>query len=375
MKDSKLHVAIVSPFRVEKPKGGVESAALNLVRELVRDGAYQVTVLAPSYKGLNHSEQCDGYVLQWVAQPSPGFLTYWSVWRARVHKHLRALNPDITHFQALLALSYGYKGAHVATVHGIGEADIRARGGRLAEVRAKIVGWAERRARMHLQDCIVINPYVAELLGDQLVRANRHTIGNPLNPSFFEEAENPVARENDILFVAKMDRNKNLGAALDAFAQARDQLPEDTKLIVYGPVADPHYHTQCEVKIGQLALQDRVTFKGSQPPAIIAEHMRRARALLLTSQHEVAPMVISESLSCGLPTVTFRKCGMQYMLEDGVTGALAADGDVQGLAQGLVTVFEREDMAQNCRRAGEAYSPQRVMQQTTDLYRQIIAAQ
>ncbi len=368
-----MHIVIVSPFPADKPKGGVESAALNLVRQLVRSGGYRITVLAPHYQGLDTAEQRDGYVLQWVPQPPLGFLSYWSVLRSRVHRHLKELKPDICHFQALLALSYGYSGPHVATVHGIGESDIRTRGGRFSEARARIVGWAEQRARRRVADCIVINPYVAELLGEQLASATLHHIGNPLDASFFEQ-QSDIARGQDVLFVAKMDRNKNLLAALEAFSAAADRLPADAKLVVYGPVADQRYHDECLAQVSALNLDERVEFMGAQPAAVIAAHMRRARALILTSHHEVAPMVISEALSCGLPTVTFRKCGMQYMLEDGVTGVLADDGDVQALADGLVQI-SAADMQQQCSEAGLGYSPQHVMDKTTQLYQQVIASE
>lgn len=365
-----MHIVIVSPFPADKPKGGVESAALNLVRQLVRSGGYKITVLAPSYKGVDTAEQRDGYVLQWVPQPPLGFISYWSVLRSRVRRHLNVLKPDICHFQAMLALSYGYDEPYVATVHGIGESDIRTRGGRLSEVRARIVGWAEQRARRRLVDCIVINPYVAELLGDQLSGATLHHIGNPLDVSFFEQ-RGDTTRGQDVLFVAKMDRNKNLGAALEAFSSAAARLPEGAKLVVYGPVADQNYHAECLAQVSALALDERVEFVGAQPAAVIADHMRRARALILTSHHEVAPMVISEALSCGLPTVTFRKCGMQYMLEDGVTGVLVDDGDTGGLAEGLVQV-SGANMHEACSQAGLSYSPQHVMEKTTELYQRVI---
>jgi|GEM_PF-2752433 len=366
-----MHIAMVTPYPADKPKGGVEAAAVNLVHQLVLIGGHQITVIAPSYKGENHAEQREGFTLQWVSQPPLGFLSYWSVMRVRVHRLLAELKPDITHFQAILALSNGYKQPYLGTVHGIGEEDIRTRGGRFAEARARIVGWTEGRARRRLNDCIVINPYVADMLGEQLNKATLHYIGNPLDVAFFEDVPT-VTRNNDFLFVAKMDLNKNLGAAIEAFALARPDLPDDSRLVVYGPVADQDYHQKCLSLIESLDLTAWVVFKGLQPPASIAEHMRRARALLLTSRHEVAPMVISEALSCGLPTITYRKCGMQYMIQSGETGVLVDDNDVQGLADGLCFVASAEGMEKRCRLAGLAYSPKQVAIDTLGVYQKVI---
>lgn len=369
-----MHIAMVTPFPADKPKGGVEAAAVNLVRQFVQLDEHKITVIAPSYKGLSHAEERDGYTLQWVSQPPLGFLSYWSVMRRRVHRLLKDIQPDITHFQAMLALSNGYKGPYVGTVHGIGEQDIRSRGGRFSELRAQIVGHVERRARRSLKDCIVINPYVAEMLGGQLDRAVLHHIGNPLDETFFEQVT-AVARNNDFLFVAKMDLNKNLMAAVEALALARADLPDDTRLVVYGPVADKNYHQQCLAAIEKAGIAEQVEFMGPQPPVRIAEHMRRARALLLTSHHEVAPMVISEALSCGLPTVTYRKCGMQYMIKSGATGVLVEDNDVPGLADGMRFVVSAEGMEKRCRLAGQAFSPRQVATETLRVYQQILDAQ
>lgn len=372
-----MHIAMVTPFPAEAPKGGVEAAAVNLVRQLVAAGGHRITVVAPSYRGESHFEQREGYGVQWVPHPALGFLSYWSVFRRRVHRVLAQLRPDVCHFQAMLALSLHYRGPYLGTVHGLGEQDIRSRGGRFAELRARIVAAVEGRARRSLSDCIVISPYVADMLGQQLDRVVLHHIGNPIDEAFFADAEEQP-RANDFLFVAKMDRNKNLGDAVEAFAQAREGaregLPADARLVVYGPVADRDYHEQCLALIERLGLAEAVDFRGPQPAAVIAEHMRRARALLLTSHHEVAPMVISEALSCGLPSVTYRKCGMQYMVEDGVTGVLAEEGDVAALARGLRFVCGAEGIAERCRRAGQAYSPQRVAAKTLQVYQQVASA-
>ncbi|MGB0866229.1 MAG: glycosyltransferase family 4 protein [Granulosicoccaceae bacterium] len=366
-----MHIAMVTPFPVAKPKGGVEAAAVNLVRQLVALGGHRITILAPSYRGDSRLEEREGFCVQWVPQPPLGFLSYWSVFRLRVHHKLAELEPDICHFQAMLALSNNYSGPYVGTVHGLGEQDIRTRGGRFAELRARIVSSVEGLARRNLSDCIVINPYVADMLGNQLDKVVLHYIGNPLDEAFFEEIES-VSRTNDFLFVAKMDRNKNLGAAIEAFALAKEKLPNDARLVVYGPVADQNYHQECLDLIEQSGLAQSVEFAGAQPPSKIAEHMRRARALLLTSHHEVAPMVISEALSCGLPSITYRKCGMQYMIEDGVTGVLAEDGDVQALAKGMQFVVTAEGIEERCRRAGQVYSPKQVAAKTLAVYQQVV---
>ncbi len=369
-----MHIAMVTPYPADKPKGGVEAAASNLVRELAKLGDHKITVIAPSYRGENHAEERDGFTLQWVSQPPLGFLSYWSIMRRRVHRLLADLNPDITHFQAMLALSNGYKEPFLGTVHGIGEQDIRTRGGRFSELRARIVGWVEGKARRSLKDCIVINPYVAEMLDGQLDKAVLHHIGNPLDAVFFEKTP-LVKRNNDFLFIAKMDRNKNLGAAISAFAAVEAELPSDTRLVVYGPVADQQYHEECLALIEQQGLGHRIEFLGSQPPATIATHMRSARALILTSHHEVAPMVISEALSCGLPSISYRKCGMQYMIQSGVTGVLVDDGDLTGLAEAMKTVVSAQGMEERCLKAGQVYSPGQIASETFRVYQQILRAE
>ena len=70
-------------------------------------------------------------------------------------------------------------------------------------------------------------------------------------------------------------------------------------------------------------------------PALVAEH-HKADVLALPSMQDNAPQVKFEALLDGLPVVAFNRTGCAERIRSRKNGWVAADGDVQGFADGLL---------------------------------------
>jgi len=91
------------------------------------------------------------------------------------------------------------------------------------------------------------------------------------------------------------------------------------------------------------------------------------------------PNTVLEAMACGLPCVAFNIGGMADLICDGVSGRLAAQGDVSALARCMQQLLSdaawREAAGQAARRrAEERFSYSKVATQHTDLYGQLLSA-
>ena len=120
----------------------------------------------------------------------------------------------------------------------------------------------------------------------------------------------------------------------------RQQHPE-ARLVVIG---DGFFRASLERLNGELGVG--ATFLGELPQPTIRVWLERARVFCGPSvtdhdgMSEAFGNVFSESQSMGVPVVSFRHGGIPETMRDGVTGLLAAEGDVPQLAAHLTRYLE-----------------------------------
>lgn len=149
---------------------------------------------------------------------------------------------------------------------------------------------------------------------------------------------NPVAvatEARDLVFVGRLVAKKgvpDLIAALDMLA-GREQRPT-VAIIGDGPL---RAGLEADARERGLAVE----FLGALPPPAVAEALASARLLVAPSR--TAPdgdaegfgMVFIEAAAAGTPAIAYRHGGVPEAIIDGVTGVLADEGDVVGLAQAI----------------------------------------
>lgn len=126
--------------------------------------------------------------------------------------------------------------------------------------------------------------------------------------------------------------------------------------------------------IGRYGLTEKV--KLVPATSAIEEVYFGASVMVLSSHYEGLPMVLLEAQSFGLPIVSFAcQCGPKDIVEDGETGYLVPEGNVEQLAERLVNVMTNETlrkaMGRRAKEASHRYDEDRVMKQWIDMFKSL----
>jgi colanic acid/amylovoran biosynthesis glycosyltransferase len=107
----------------------------------------------------------------------------------------------------------------------------------------------------------------------------------------------------------------------------------------------------CQDLVEQMGMTETVSFLGSQPHAVVADEMTRARVFVQhsvesrTGDCEGTPLAILEAGASGLPVVSTRHGGIPDVVVEGSTGFLVEERDVPAMAARMVMLAEQPVLA------------------------------
>jgi glycosyltransferase involved in cell wall biosynthesis len=241
--------------------------------------------------------------------------------------------------------------------------------------------YLRRRAQLHKEASLFI--CVSEFIRQQALRrgfpADKltvHYIGvntNELKPATDD------ARENVVLFVARLVEKKGLSYLIQAMRAVTQACP-GVKLVVIGdgPLRARH---QAEAEAANIACE----FLGGQPHHAVQDWMRRAKVFAFPSvraqsgDSEGLGIVLCEAFALGLPAVGFASGGIPEAIVSG-TGLLAPERDVEQLGSHLITLLQNDALRRRISQAAREHVVSRFNLRTqTDvlehIYDSVIARQ
>jgi colanic acid/amylovoran biosynthesis glycosyltransferase len=127
-----------------------------------------------------------------------------------------------------------------------------------------------------------------------------------------------------------------------AFKQVVSKCP-DARLIMIG---DGPLWQSCKQLAQALGLEGAIELLGQRPHAEIATIMRSARmfvqhsVLAADGDSEGTPVAVLEAGASGLPVVATRHAGIRDVVVEGQTGLLVDEGDVEGMAAGIIQLVQ-----------------------------------
>lgn len=144
-----------------------------------------------------------------------------------------------------------------------------------------------------------------------------------------------------VVMLARLDQQKQIDHAIDAFAHVLKQVP-DARLEIYGRGPESG---ALQERINRLGVQKSVKLAGytTNPGATY----QQAALSLLTSRYEGFGLVLLESLMHGCPVVSYDlKYGPADIITDNSNGFLVPFGDKGALAKRMVELLTNPDLQQ-----------------------------
>jgi glycosyltransferase involved in cell wall biosynthesis len=152
------------------------------------------------------------------------------------------------------------------------------------------------------------------------------------------DAARPTLDRPVAIAAGRLTLQKGFDLLIPAFAQVAERHP-DWMLRICG---DGPQRRRLEALVIEHGLSHNVLLMG--PVGRLDLQMAQASMYILSSRFEGLPMVMIEAMSLGLPVVSFDcPTGPGEVIEDGRSGILVPDGDVDALAAAMLAVIEDAD--------------------------------
>ena len=155
--------------------------------------------------------------------------------------------------------------------------------------------------RLFMGDVVLCRTPVIRDMVEQRTNSEVRLAEGILQPSEIRQAvhtdctEHPTEAGGTLVFVGRLDENKNPIGALDIVAA----LPQHHLLII----GDGTLRPVLEDEISERGLTERVTLMGQRSHGLTLACIHQADVLILTSRNEAYPTVVFESLSLQTPVV------------------------------------------------------------------------
>ncbi|MGI6776615.1 MAG: glycosyltransferase [Acetivibrionales bacterium] len=192
---------------------------------------------------------------------------------------------------------------------------------------------------------------------------------NFLSESIYKEKDRyaGLERENTILYIGRLSEEKGLYCLLDA----KKNLSADVKLKIIGTGPEQQ---RLREKVRNDCIQN-VEFLGFMSGDNLYKEMACSKCTVIPSVcYEIFGLAVIESFAFGTPVIGSRIGGIPELIQEGINGYLfeANNSDeLCGKIRLLLSLSSRDysDMANNCRRSAESYSPERFYNALLDIYK------
>ena len=229
--------------------------------------------------------------------------------------------------------------------------------------------WSKNKCRQIIQQATAITG-VSQALIKQLKaieqEGNFLRWPNVVNEKifFFQPSANQNFRPT-FIHISTLTWQKNFQGIIEAIRLVKQTHP-DVLLKIAGPENELFHKL-----IFDFDLDKNITWLGEMPQVKLVDEIRSSEALLLFSRHESFGCVVIEANAAGVPVIVSDIKPLQELIQDGINGFVAVEGNVASLATAMVAIINKKaafDNAAFSRQTLAQYSYPVVGKQMVDLY-------
>jgi len=242
-------------------------------------------------------------------------------------------------------------------------------GSELFQLRSSRIGgrWLLRKLLDRTDRVAVLSQWVRDELAQHYPSIIRKTVVAPgATRSGWPFASRKITEPDSrltVLTVGRIHPRKGQHTILEALGRLEHDQQKGVRYLIVGPVVSCTY-AKVLSKLAQNTATE-VIFCGEVDDAALRKYYAAADIFVLTSELQPKSvegfgLVYLEASASGLPILGHRTGGVEYAVQDGVTGLLIEPGDKAGLDSALATLVEdaalRERLGANGRKWAEKFS-------------------
>ncbi len=168
------------------------------------------------------------------------------------------------------------------------------------------------------------------------------------SPGYRPQARSALGLDKDatmLLFVGRLQALKGADLALETLIELRQRGRHATLAIVGGPSGPDGAATleRLHRRVVEAGVIHHVMFVAPQSHRLLSSWMRAADVTLVPSRAESFGLVALESSACGTPVVASDVGGLTSLIDDGVTGFLVGERDVDHWADVVERALDADD--------------------------------
>ena len=158
--------------------------------------------------------------------------------------------------------------------------------------------------------------------------------------NIYSKCKGPKIEKPVFMFIGRFIEKKSPVNTIKAFAKALSEMP-GAKLIMYG---EGPLLPDAKILAKDLGVETAVEFRNSckhedVPKLLCSAHIYVQHSITATNgDSEGTPVTILEAGACGLPVISTRHAGIPDVVIDQETGILVNEGDIDGMAQAMVSL-------------------------------------
>lgn len=181
-----------------------------------------------------------------------------------------------------------------------------------------------------------------------------------------------------LLYLANFTPGKGHKVAIEAFALAREQVPDLKMVMVGGDIGikkNIRYKTELMEQVKYLNLQDAISFSAFE--ADVEALIKRVDIVLNFSESESFSLTCLEALWYGTPLIATDCGGPKELFEHEKSGFLVPVNDIEKMSEAIVRLASSKELQTAFSQAGKFYvrnkfSKEKITQALEDLYRALI---